>query len=346
MRVRKWLGLGSWTAAVLLRAGAAIGDGPTTRPAGTRWIRPRGQAGDLPIWGIAGGISVGLWHKDDLGRSDGPRGLLRIYTPYLDQHAGRIMNFIAVEPVVAGDRGLSEIEASDADHAPGKRMTALDRIDPAHVREEAGTPARGVIGHDRDVETLSLFIAVEPFKNGAHAFVKLSFRSDRPHEIELATYAAADSRPMDACVLTATMGNFARLRHLKLKDRTVDATEVFAHAKREFWDFFPWQEWPADQLMQTGDSVTISSTGDADPAEPSTTQPTAPPGWRYEGRQAVQTWTTPMRPGLRARVNGRTTFWGTQALIPGGAAYENFELMAPFIGGETYRFAINEVERP
>jgi hypothetical protein len=81
----------------------------------TRWIQPDASTPDKPIWGIAGGISVGLWPNP------GPRGLIRIYTPYLQQSDGRIMNFIAVEPSVAGRRGYSELEHSDEDKQPGDR---------------------------------------------------------------------------------------------------------------------------------------------------------------------------------------------------------------------------------
>ena len=45
-------------------------------------------------------------------------------------------------------------------------------------------------------------------------------------------------------------------------------------------------------------------------------------------------------PGLVARVNGRTTYWGSRAPIPGGIAYENFELEAPFAEGQEFRFGV------
>ena len=59
-----------------------------------------------PTWGIQGGIAIGLWPNP------GPRGLIRVYTPYLGQPRLTAMNFIAVEPVVGQIRGLSELEKS------------------------------------------------------------------------------------------------------------------------------------------------------------------------------------------------------------------------------------------
>ena len=48
-----------------------IEDGPFLRPAAVDDAEP--------IWGIKGGIAVGLWPNP------GPRGLIRVYTPYLGQ---------------------------------------------------------------------------------------------------------------------------------------------------------------------------------------------------------------------------------------------------------------------
>lgn len=46
-----------------------------------------------PIWGFANGIRIGI---APLG---GPRGLIRIYTPYLEHDEFVVTNFIAFEPI-------------------------------------------------------------------------------------------------------------------------------------------------------------------------------------------------------------------------------------------------------
>ena len=40
------------------------------------------------------------------------------------------------------------------------------------------------------------------------------------------------------------------------------------------------------------------------------------------------------------RVNGRQTYWASDAPIPGGVAFENFELEAPFVAGQEFCFGI------
>jgi hypothetical protein len=85
-----------------LATGGVARAGSATEPS-VNWIRPSGAADVKPILGIGGGMSVGL------SPLPGPRGLIRIYTPYLEQPPGRIMNFIALEPIVNGRRCLSEL---------------------------------------------------------------------------------------------------------------------------------------------------------------------------------------------------------------------------------------------
>ena len=39
-------------------------------------------------------------------------------------------------------------------------------------------------------------------------------------------------------------------------------------------------------------------------------------------------------------MNGRTVYWASRAPIPGGIAYENFEMAAPFAAGQEFRFGV------
>jgi len=57
-----------------------VEDGPFLRPAAAKAAEP--------FWGIKGGIGVGIWP------TGGPRGLIRVYTPYLGQGPRRVMNFV------------------------------------------------------------------------------------------------------------------------------------------------------------------------------------------------------------------------------------------------------------
>jgi hypothetical protein len=69
-----------------------------------------------------------------------PRGLIRIYAPFLDNPPGRVINFIAIEPIIDGKRGYSELERSATDGQPGKMNWNFDEVstDPARKPD---TPA-------------------------------------------------------------------------------------------------------------------------------------------------------------------------------------------------------------
>src|ERR1700722_5678959 len=69
--------------------------------AGVSWIRPE-NIKSPPVWGIHGGIVVGLWPASLEGNipssEGGPRGLLRI--GYELNGVVYLINYIAVEPLV------------------------------------------------------------------------------------------------------------------------------------------------------------------------------------------------------------------------------------------------------
>ena len=69
-----------------------------------------------------------------------------VYTPYLDQPALRVMNFVAVEPVVGGDRGLSELEKSGMDGKPV--LFYARRLGSAPTRRRPPKPKLDLQGRD------------------------------------------------------------------------------------------------------------------------------------------------------------------------------------------------------
>lgn len=300
-----------------------------------KWVRPAADRPAVPIWGHAGGLQVGL-HP-----TNGPRGLLRIYAPYLGHPEERVINFIAVEPIPAGheDRGLSELEHSDLDDTRGKRFWSADSPDDAAPKPPE-RPARGEVVEGDGVEMLRVFILVEPFNNGADVYLRLTFREDRPHEVGIATFAHEDSAPLDYCMVTATMGNYARLRQLHLAERTVLATDLWPEYRDEH--FAPHARFDLEELVRTAEGHAVVS---ATPDEPRPQEAEYAPGtrghWRYSGDIATQTWRAPdPHPRLQAWVNGRYTYWASRAPIPGGISYENFELVAPFRQGQEFWFGV------
>lgn len=306
---------------------------PVTRGA---WLQPATGRPAEPRWGLADGIQFGL------APTPGPRGLLRIYTPYLDHPRERLVNFIAVEPIPEGAdaRGFSELEPSTLDpDARGKRMWSADSLDSAHAPKDPLDPSPGVIDRVDGAERLTVWVGVERFDNGAHVAVRVRVRADRPHEVEVAGFAHGDSVALHNLILTATMGNWARLRHLHLDGRTVHPRDLWPGFERT--DFTEHGTFPLAELQRDGEAAVVTAVGDeADPVGVTYSEDTNA-HWHFEGRRAVQGWRVddPHR-DLEVRVNGRWAYWASASPIPGGVAYENFEIVEPFRQGAAFRFSV------
>jgi hypothetical protein len=210
---------------------------PKTRP-GVDWVLP-GLNTNLLVWGIRGGLLWGL--PPAAGQpTDGPRGLIRLRYPVLTNGGYDLLNFIAIEPIVHGHRGFSELEPSRLDGVPGKRLWILDT---EHDREsvthfQAGRQTR----LDTGAERLTVEVAVERFDNGAHVRLTLSQASDAPDELELVVHSESDSARIEYCVLSATMGNKARARQLWLKAGPVSSLDLYKDYKES--GFAPHQVFP------------------------------------------------------------------------------------------------------
>ncbi|HET6575231.1 MAG TPA: hypothetical protein VFG68_16615, partial [Fimbriiglobus sp.] len=228
-------------------AAEAVADGPWRRPAPGRTAEP--------VWGRDGGLAVGLWP------TNGPRGLIRVYAPYLGQSFPRMVNFISVEPVVGGVRGQSELEVG-RDGMPGLAMWSGDGLDVAVIERDPSDPVPGTVERIDGVETLTVYVATEPFRNGARPVVRVRLRADRPHEVGLRVHAAPGSAPMDACVLSATMGNYARLRRLWLRNEVVDSRKVWPTFEPDPLGFAPWREWGGDRLLRRDGQLVVAATPD------------------------------------------------------------------------------------
>ncbi|MBN1419239.1 MAG: alpha-L-fucosidase [Planctomycetes bacterium] len=305
------------------------------------FIRPAAGRDALPRFGFRDGIRVGLWP------GGGPRGLIRIYAPYVTGDEERVINFVAVEPIVAGrGRGLSELEPSAIDGVPGKRFWIEDALDGACEPKPAWRPSRGRIqtvrAGDRDIRILTFAVRMERFQNGAHPAVEVILREDRPREVGFRVRAESDSAAMRSCILTATMGNYARLRHLWLRDAVVAAPLLWPDY--DGTDFAPPKVFPLERLFRDRSrAVIVAATPDeADPAS-AAMSPGTPFWWRYRGRVATQYWKKEagtIGDLLFARVNARRVYWASRSPIPGGISYENFELEEPFEDGAESWFGV------
>ncbi len=271
----------------------------------------------------------------------GPRGLLRIFTSYLDHPRERLVNFIAIEPIVDGqtERGYSELEPSTLDPGQrGKRLWSMDAPDAS-----PGEIAPGVIDQIDGVECLTIWIGVEQFDSGAVVRVRVRFRLDRPHEVEVAGFADEASARLSHLVLSATMGNWARLRILELADRTVAPAELWPGFAGT--GFAEHARFALSELRRVDDAAIVSAIGDeADPWSVVYSDDTAA-HWHFLGRRARQTWVVDdPHPELAALVNARWSYWASASPIPGGPAYENFEIVEPFRQGAAFRFSVEPLE--
>lgn len=302
-----------------------------------KWIVPAEGDASLPAWGIKGKIMVGLWP------TGGPRGLIRIFTPYVAGGKQSRINFIAIEPIVDGRRGYSEMEASIYDERPGKVMwTTADR----HAKPRPALPWKPVQPTFTKIdgaEAMTFHVWTERFRNGAQPVVQVILRLDRPEEVTLRVTSVAGTPRMDKCVLTATMGNYARLRRLWLKGKVVEAGAIWPKLKdagAQFTAFTPRRHWGVkDMVIVDGQAVAAATPDEAEPAGATYAVGTKP-WWRYRGRPATQYWRTKPVEGLTVSVNGRTSYWANAVAIPGGIAFENFEMNAPFKEGQEFTFGV------
>ena len=304
--------------------------------AGSGWVVPVGET-NRPTWGRRGALLWGL----PVGRApvDGPRGLIRLHYPILTNGGYDLVNFIAIEPVVAGRRGFSELEPSQLDGVNGKRLqvAGLPGLKPAEGAPSSGRVKRLANGAER----LTVDVAVERFANGAHVRLQLVQLSARPDELELTVQAEPDSAVIEECILTATMGNKARARRLWLADGPTGSRQLYPDYREP--DFAPHRFFGLDRLGRNaaGDVVVAITNDEPDPAAVEVAPAAA--HWNYRGRPVTQYWRKPAgswAADLRVAVNGRYTYWMSRHPIPGGVAFENFELREHFAPGQRVVFGM------
>jgi hypothetical protein len=324
---------------LILRAAAAcLVLGATAAAAAAdddNWIRPT-SASDPLVWGRRDGIVFGL---PSPGGMSGPRGLIRVGIP---GHDGKpeLINFIAIEPVIKGvgsrqsRMAFSELEMSEMDPGQrGKRLWVPSQPDAVALTTYPAKPA--------PVQRLSVRIEVEPFTaNGTHVFVIASISSDRPRELALTVHHHDDSAPIEELTLTATMGNYERLRQLWLRDRIIDSRELYAGYSGDA--FTDKENYPhADMLMSgDGDAIVLATSNEDNPAAVAVA---AKPWWTYTSIKLTQYWRVPawhIQPDLRVKVNGRRVYWQSTDPLPGGPAFENFEVRQRYVPDQVFIFGL------
>jgi hypothetical protein len=157
----------------------------------------------------------------------------------------------------------------------------------------------------------------EKFLNRAHPHLKVTIRADKSNEIGLQIFNQEDKAPMQQCPLTATMGNYSRIRLLHLKNKIVDSRKLY-----EGFDgihFVEKKPYPVNKLIKTkkGYYITLATMSEsfselASWAQDSSYLPNQ--WWRYRPPfKVTQYWKTKASDrsdsSLRVRVNGRAKYW-------------------------------------
>ncbi|WP_214071438.1 hypothetical protein [Mucilaginibacter sp. dw_454] len=323
----------------------------------SKWIRPDATS-NKQLWGIHDGIVFSLWpNAVETGNtgSGGPRGLIQVGYEY----KGKIylINYIAIEPIVDGKIEFSEISPSATDGKWGKLLWASDK-----KTDDAYNPSLkplGVITHPDPakpaVEQLTLFVFMEQYSDKAAPYLKISIRSDRPEEICFEINNKANSARMDRCALTATMGNYSRLRLLHLNNEIVDSRKLYSNFNGI--DFIEKQSYPVTQFLKLKDGSPIALAEQNESLAELTSWPTdsayqTKKGWRYRPDfKLTQYWrkdNSGYDPSLQVRVNGRAKYWAGASPdpkqyvnLPGGPAFENFELREKYYPGQKFIYGLS-----
>ena len=317
---------------------------PPQNPDTSQWIQPNAP-GDPLIWGRRDGIVFGL---PSPGGLRGPRGLIRVGVISPTTGKPELLNFIAVEPVVLGPgsrssrMAFSELEPSRLD--PGEHGKRLSVDLSSYDKSGISTGTLQIFPGERNdpaIQRLSVQIDVERFSaNNAHVHLIASIDSDHPDELKLSVFADNDSPPIEELALTATMGNFERLRRLWLHHCVVDSRELMGAYTGDAFDDPP--NYPLRDMLRSGDgdAIVFATTNEENPSS----FPGTPSGhWHYPLPTLTQYWRIEaheIQPDLRVRVNGRRVYWASHDPVPGGIAYENFDVRQRYIPGQTFIFGI------
>jgi len=133
----------------------------------------------------------------------------------------------------------------------------------------------------------------------------------------------------------------ARTRLLWLKEETINSLRLYPDYTGPH--FANSMAYPLKRLTVTNGGELLAAVT-TDERRPADVHPF--PGsdsWYYGGFPVTQFWKKAKgtwRDDLQVLVNGRYRYWGTQQAVPGGVAFENFEMRERFYSGQQFIFGI------
>jgi hypothetical protein len=325
-----------WAILMLLIV-AAAGCATVGQP-GVTLPEPHTGNADAPIWGVRNGIVVGVPPaRIGFGRDGGPRGLIRV--GFEENGKLYFINFLADAPITPGGHiGQSELDHSPSDYAQGIRIFPYptefhDHFSYWRDREPPRLPNVATIRPGGNQAELDLVFRYETFPNGAKPYFSVHLRADRPHEVAFFFYHEAGTVEMNRNVLSSTFSNLARDRLLYLRDRIVNAHELWPAYRGA--NFAPIEFYPLAQLRRNREGDVIFA------VRPDEERPwDGYPNYPHQHR-LTQYWRKPhgtFDESLHGGVNGRYVYWKSTRPVPGGIAYENVGLVENFLEGQVQIF--------
>ncbi|MDP8224780.1 MAG: hypothetical protein P9L99_15585 [Candidatus Lernaella stagnicola] len=298
-----------------------------------------------PIWGIRGGIVVGIkpgvvgYAPHEKG---GPRGLIR----FGYEAEGRLyfINFAALTAVTTDGRyGKSELDRSPGDGARGMIIEAYppafhQDYDAWRERDAPPVDAAARVWRKDGFVRLSWVLRYEAFVNDARPYLLVTIREERPQEVEFQFFTEPGSPELEGCVLSPTFGNLTQLRVLHLANVDVTAAELWPDFRGRGFARPAFFKLPRLARDENGDVVLA--------ARPDRIEP-----WKTRGYPHPRRLTQYLRKPrgsfdetLRGYVNGRYMFWKTTTPVPGGTAFENIALLERFREGTVLIFGYRDAD--
>lgn len=244
------------------------------------FVRPGdGVPKKRPVWGHRDGIQVGI------SPTLGPHGLLRIFAPHVGVPYPNRINYLSIEPTSQRHPVRDQSELAISRERNGRR--GLQFLSSNSKRRPGNTnqPATGVMSSDE--KTLRVFIHTEAFPGGALPIIEVVFQAGNPEDVQFRVHQDPGGEPMSECVLSATMGNYAMVREVRLPgNKTHIANQLWRpDEEKDYLNFFPWRSWKLpEQMSDDRPSSQLRVSAFSDTRHAKAYPDSVPNRWRYSGR--------------------------------------------------------------
>jgi hypothetical protein len=239
------------------------------------------------------------------------------------------LNELAIKP--RADDRYANSTTEQRTQAGGKLGLRFATSDSKQLSKKVWEPAEGVLSEDG--KTLRLFVHPEPFSNRARPVIEIRFDAPHANRIGFRVHTASESTGMTECVLSAMSGSFADLRQLHFADGHVKTTKQMFESwpdesKLTDKERSPWQTFSGEQfpLVDDGTLRQIRLTSDVSDYSTLKYAGAVSTGWQYKALPSEQSWLCAAETPFTVALRARKSFRNGNGPIPGGPAFEDFEL--------------------